>query len=70
MAKNTLTTSPAQIHNNTVGGDLQVSSNGGSVAIDISGNSISGNLHCKGNSPAPTGGGNTAAKKKDQCKNF
>lgn len=70
VVKNRLTTSPAQIHNNTVGGDLQVFTNSGSVAIDIRGNSIRGNLQCKENRPAPTGGGNTAAKKEDQCRTF
>jgi hypothetical protein len=37
---------------NTVGGNVQVVSNGGGV--DITGNTIDGNLQCKENSPPPT----------------
>ena len=49
-----------------VGGSVQVFQNSGGVAI--SRNRIDGNLQCKENSPAPTGGGNVVqGNKEDQC---
>jgi hypothetical protein len=33
----------------------------------ISNNSIAENLQCQANNPRPTGGGNTAGDKEDQC---
>lgn len=48
-----------------IGGNLQAVGNRGGVAL--SNNHIDGNLQCKDNQPAPTGGGNTAASKEDQC---
>ena len=55
-----------RLQRNTVGGDVQLFENvlGSS---DISFNTIRENLQCKENAPPPTGGGNTAAKKEDQC---
>lgn len=51
---------------NTVGGDVQAFQNTGGV--EISDNVIDGNLQCKANSPAPTGGGNIVeGNKEDQC---
>jgi hypothetical protein len=50
---------------NTVGGNLQAFQNRGGLAI--TGNRVAENLQCKENRPAPTGGGNTAASKEDQC---
>ena len=50
---------------NIVGGNLQAFKNMGGVAINR--NRIDGNLQCKENIPAPTGSGNRAASKEDQC---
>jgi hypothetical protein len=47
-------------------GNLQVVQNSGSVEIQY--NTIDGNLQCKENSPAPTGGANrVGGNKEDQC---
>jgi len=51
---------------NRIGGNLLAFENTGGVSIV--GNVIDGNLQCKGNAPAPTGGGNQASSKQDQCK--
>ena len=51
--------------NNTVGGDVQAFKNLGGVAL--TGNRMKGNLQCKENNPPPTGGGNKADSKEDQC---
>jgi hypothetical protein len=53
---------------NTVGGDLQAFRNTGGVTITR--NNMNGNLQCKENTPAPTGFGNQAASKEDQCASF
>lgn len=50
---------------NTVLANLQAVGNTGGLVI--SGNSIAENLQCKENNPPPTGGGNTAGDKEDQC---
>ena len=51
---------------NRVGGSVQVMQNTGGV--EISRNTIDGNLQCKENIPAPTGGGNVVGgNKEDQC---
>lgn len=50
---------------NTIGGNLQAYKNTGGVVVLR--NRIDGNLQCKENRPAPTGGGNRAASKEDQC---
>lgn len=49
-----------------VGSDIQLFSNsGGSL---VRGNRVDGNLQCKGNVPAPTGGSNVVqGNKEDQC---
>lgn len=55
-----------RVINNTVGADVQVFQNAGGA--EISDNRIDGNLQCKANRPAPTGGGNTVqGNKEDQC---
>lgn len=50
---------------NRIGGNLQAVGNGGGVAL--ADNRMNGNLQCKENAPPPSGGGNTAALKEDQC---
>jgi hypothetical protein len=52
-------------NNNTLGGNLQAFKNMGGVTL--SRNVMKGNLQCKENIPAPTGVGNKAASKEDQC---
>ena len=59
------------IDDNVVTGDVQEFNNAGGV--DVSDNTIDGNLQCKENDPAPTasGGGNTVGgNKEDQCENL
>jgi hypothetical protein len=53
------------IATNTIAGSMTFSNNTG--ASDISNNHIQGSLKCKGNSPPPTGTGNTAQAKSGQC---
>jgi hypothetical protein len=56
-------------NNNKVGGSIQVVGNSGGAAIFR--NVVNGNLQCKENRPAPTGGGNTVGgNKEDQCARF
>lgn len=51
---------------NRVGGSIQVFQNTGGVRI--ASNGVNGNLQCKENRPAPTGGGNVVqGNKEDQC---
>jgi len=50
---------------NVLGGDLQAFKNLG--GISLINNRMKGNLQCKENIPAPTGRGNQAASKEDQC---
>ena len=50
---------------NEVGGNLQVFQNTGGVTLLR--NVIAENLQCKENTPRPTGGGNIAGSKEDQC---
>lgn len=56
---------PLLAEGNTIGGNLQAVGNRGGVELSL--NRINGNLQCKENDPAPTGGGNRAASKEDQC---
>ena len=51
---------------NQVGQNVQIKQNLGGVSVN--GNRINGNLECQANQPAPTGSGNTAALKTDQCR--
>lgn len=51
---------------NRIGGNLQANQNTGS-GLQISRNTIDGALQCQANKPAPTGSGNTASSKEDQC---
>jgi hypothetical protein len=54
---------------NNVGGNVQAFQNTGGTRI--AGNVIDGNLQCKENKPAPTGGNNRVeGNKEDQCKNL
>lgn len=54
--------------NGSVGGNVQVDNNTSAFPSEISGNTIRGNLQCKGNVPAPTHtASNTARKKEGQC---
>lgn len=53
---------------NTISGDLQAFQNTGGVTITR--NTMNGNLQCKENTPAPTGFGNSASSKEDQCASF
>ncbi len=57
-----------EVNHNTVGGNVQVVSNTGGALI--TNNVIDGNLQCKQNNPAPTGGDNEAASFEDQCEGF
>ncbi len=50
---------------NTILANLQANQNTGGLVI--SNNSIAENLQCQANNPRPTGGGNTAGDKEDQC---
>lgn len=50
---------------NRIGGNLQVFQNTGGVKL--TNNQIAENMQCKENKPAPTGSGNTAGDKEDQC---
>ena len=50
---------------NTILANLQAVSNTGGLVI--ANNTISENLQCKQNNPPPTGGGNTAGDKENQC---
>jgi hypothetical protein len=54
-----------RVTSNEVGGNLQVFQNTGGVTLLR--NVIAENLQCKENSPPPTGGGNIAGDKEDQC---
>ena len=54
------------VERNQVGQNVQIKQNLGGVSVN--GNRINGNLECQANQPAPTGGGNTAALKTDQCR--
>ena len=53
-------------HREAFGGSIQVFQNTGGV--NIASNRVNGNLQCKENRPAPTGGGNVVqGNKEDQC---
>lgn len=53
---------------NRINGDLQAFNNTGGVGLNN--NRMGGNMQCKENVPAPTGSGNTASSKEDQCTNL
>ena len=57
---------PLAASGNRIDGNLQAVGNRG--GLTVSGNAMKGNLQCKENLPAPTGAGNTAALKEDQCR--
>ena len=50
---------------NTILANFQANQNKGGLVIEN--NRISENLQCQSNNPPPTGGGNTAGDKEDQC---
>ncbi len=57
----------ARVDRSIFGSDVQFFTNVGAIAITS--NRIDGNLQCKENRPAPTGGGNTVqGNKEDQCR--
>jgi hypothetical protein len=55
------------VHGNSVGGNFLFEGNSGDPSSDISTNTIKGNLECQGNTPPPTGAGNSAKQKLGQC---
>lgn len=57
-----------RVADTSVEGNLQVVKNTGGVTL--LNNIIAENLQCKENSPPPTGGGNIAGDKEDQCANL
>lgn len=56
---------PLSAQGNIISGNLQAFKNLGGVTLVR--NQVKGNLQCKENIPAPTGSGNRAASKEDQC---
>jgi hypothetical protein len=54
-----------ELESNRVGADIQLFENRGGVLVN--GSQVDGNMQCKENVPAPTGSGNRAASKEDQC---
>ncbi len=56
---------PLNASGNVLGGHLQAFKNYG--GLTLTNNRMKGNLQCTENVPAPTGGGNVAASKEDQC---
>jgi hypothetical protein len=56
---------PLRASRNSIGGNLQAFKNTG--GLHINDNVIKGNLQCKENVPTPTGSGNSASSKEDQC---
>jgi len=57
----------ASLSRNAVNADIQLFGNRGTLTV--SSNRIDGNLQCKENTPAPTGGGNVVrGNKEDQCR--
>jgi hypothetical protein len=58
-------TGPVNASNNRVTGNLQAMANRGGVALQD--NRMGGVMQCKDNLPAPTGRGNVATLKQDQC---
>jgi hypothetical protein len=59
-------TRAVRANRNNIGGNLQAFGNTGGVTLNL--NTMKGNLQCKENVPAPTGAGNLAASKEDQCR--
>jgi hypothetical protein len=58
-------TGPLLARENVIGGNLQAFKN--MAGVRLVENRMNGNLQCKENIPAPTGSGNIAASKEDQC---
>jgi hypothetical protein len=58
-------TAPLAASGNTLGGSLQAFQNMG--GLTLTNNRMNGNLQCKENIPAPSGGGNVSPSKEDQC---
>lgn len=59
---------PVSASGNRLGGNLQATGNRGGVAL-LS-NRMEGALQCTGNLPAPTGSGNVASVRQEQCRNL
>lgn len=59
---------PLAASGNSIDGNLQAMSNRGGLALIA--NRMGGALQCKDNLPAPTGSGNTASIKEDQCRDL
>lgn len=59
---------PVSASGNRLGGNLQATDNRGGVAL-LS-NRMEGALQCTGNLPAPTGSGNVASIRQEQCRNL
>jgi hypothetical protein len=57
---------PLSASGNRLGGNLQAVGNRGGVVLNA--NRMNGAMQCKENVPAPTGSGNVAAIKEDQCR--
>jgi hypothetical protein len=57
---------PVSAAANAIGGNLQAVGNRGGLVL--SANRMGGALQCKENQPAPTGSGNIATIKEDQCR--
>lgn len=57
---------PAAASGNRIGGNLQAIGNRGGLTLGA--NTVRGVLECKDNLPAPTGAGNVASQKLDQCR--
>jgi hypothetical protein len=57
---------PVVASNNRISGNAQVMTNRGGVTLST--NRFGGVMQCKDNLPAPTGGGNVATLKEDQCR--
>lgn len=56
---------PVSAQGNVIGGNLEAFKNLSGLTLNR--NRMKGNLQCKENIPAPTGSGNVAASKEDQC---
>ena len=57
------------VDRNVVGRSMTVSGNSGEPT-SISDNSVNGELQCSSNDPAPTGAGNSAKRKRGQCRDL
>ena len=56
------------VEQNLVNSNIQIKQNRGGVTLNA--NRANGNIECQDNLPVPTGGGNVAPLKTDQCRNL